>query len=123
MKRRNPLMKWNLVFSGGRDFTDREKFNSIIFILDLDGPGRPTEIHVGDCPTGLDAMVREVFVNAKVHVADWKMHGKSAGPKRNKAMLEAAGKHSILIAFPGGAGTFNCIRTAKQMGITAMWVE
>jgi hypothetical protein len=123
VKRDKPILKWSLVFTGGRTFKDQEKFNSIILVLDLDGPGRPTEIHVGDCPTGLDYMARGVFVEARVHVADWQKHGRAAGPIRNKAMLEAAGKHSLLVAFPGGRGTTDCVRQAKAMGITVLKVE
>lgn len=122
MKER-PLFEWNLVFTGGRDYLDIEQFNSILFVLDLDGPGRPTKIHVGDCPTGLDRMVRDAFVDAHVHNADWGKYGKGAGPKRNGEMLKAAGPHSLVIAFPGGFGTFNCIRQAMKLGLNVMVVE
>lgn len=47
--------------------------------------------------------------------ADWSKHGKAAGPIRNKNMLT----HSpdLVIAFPGGRGTANMIKQAKEQGI------
>lgn len=44
--------------------------------------------------------------------ADWKRHGTSAGPIRNRRMLEE-GKPDLVIAFPGGKGTANMIAQAR----------
>ena len=51
--------------------------------------------------------------------ADWKKHGKSAGPIRNRKML-TEGKPDIVIAFPGGRGTENMIALAEDAGITVI---
>lgn len=48
--------------------------------------------------------------------ADWNKHGKAAGPIRNKQMLEE-GKPDHVIAFPGGNGTKNMIKLAKDAGV------
>lgn len=48
--------------------------------------------------------------------ADWKTHGKAAGPIRNKQMLDE-GEPDLVIAFPGGAGTANMVKQAKDRGI------
>lgn len=47
--------------------------------------------------------------------ADWSI-GKSAGYVRNKKMLEE-GKPDLVIAFPGGRGTANMIKLAKEAGV------
>lgn len=47
--------------------------------------------------------------------ADWKTHGKAAGPIRNARMLEW--QPDLVIAFPGGSGTADMVRRAKASGI------
>jgi hypothetical protein len=47
--------------------------------------------------------------------ADWKRHGKSAGPLRNQEMLDAA--PDLVIAFPGGRGTADMVRRAKSVNV------
>lgn len=53
----------------------------------------------------------------KVYPADWERWGKSAGPIRNKQMLDD-GRPDLVIAFSGGHGTNNMIDQAKAAGIT-----
>lgn len=48
--------------------------------------------------------------------ADWKTHGKAAGPIRNQQMLDE-GKPDLVVAFPGGTGTADMIRRARKAGI------
>lgn len=47
--------------------------------------------------------------------ADWKTHGKAAGPIRNRQMAEYA---DALAVFHGGRGTANMVKTAKELGLT-----
>ncbi len=44
--------------------------------------------------------------------ADWKTHGKSAGPKRNIQMADYLTPQDIVILFPGGPGTMSMRNTA-----------
>lgn len=48
--------------------------------------------------------------------ANWREHGKSAGPRRNQMMLDE-GKPNLVLAFPGGAGTADMVRRAQAAGI------
>jgi hypothetical protein len=48
--------------------------------------------------------------------ADWELHGKAAGPKRNQRMIDE-GKPDIVVAFPGGTGTADMVMRAKAAGI------
>ena len=48
--------------------------------------------------------------------AEWTKHGKSAGPIRNRFMLDDFKPH-ILVAFPGGSGTADCVAAALSRGI------
>ena len=53
--------------------------------------------------------------------ADWKKHGKRAGPIRNQQMLDE-GKPDIVVAFPGGTGTADMVRRAKKAGVEVIEV-
>ena len=48
--------------------------------------------------------------------ADWKKHGKKAGVIRNQQMLDE-GKPDLVVAFPGGRGTADMVKRAKDAGI------
>ncbi|MFT5340028.1 MAG: hypothetical protein ACI9IO_001781 [Cyanobium sp.] len=63
--------------------------------------------------------------------ADWRRHGRAAGPIRNRELLElaisraealssAAAPVSVLVvAFPGGAGTASLVRDARRLAAHA----
>jgi hypothetical protein len=53
-------------------------------------------------------------INVTVFRANWKTHGKSAGPLRNVEMAKYA---DICILFPGGAGTQSMKKCARQYGL------
>lgn len=74
----------------------------------------------GGCPTGADHYA-ELWcalwaVPMKVFPADWKAHGKAAGPIRNRQM---AAEGDALIALWDGKsrGTANMIQEAKKRGL------
>lgn len=52
--------------------------------------------------------------------ADWDRHGVWAGPERNKRMVEW--KPDLVIAFPGGKGTANMVKQAREAGIKVIEV-
>jgi len=54
--------------------------------------------------------------------ADWKTHGKAAGPIRNKRMLDE-GKPDLVVAFPGGRGTSNMMMQARKAGVPVMEIK
>lgn len=81
-------------------------------------------VHVGDCWCGVDEYVqtacKEQNIRLKVFKADWKTHGKKAGPLRNGELLVGA---SMLIALPcspsegESRGTRDCMQQAQALGI------
>src|SRR3990172_2759618 len=76
------------------------------------------DIHIGDCPTGVDAFVRSYWPENQRQdfIADW-TKGLSAGPIRNGRMLQGC---EILIAFPAVGcqkGTMNAIEQAIRAGL------
>ena len=53
--------------------------------------------------------------------ANWKKHGKAAGPIRNQQMLEE-GKPDLVIAFPGETGTADMVERAHKAGVRVIEV-
>ncbi len=58
-------------------------------------------------------------IKPTVYRADWKQHGKAAGPIRNRKMLEE-GKPDLVIAFQGGKGTALMIALAREVGVRVL---
>jgi len=78
------------------------------------------EIIVGDA-SGVDQCVRELGhrhpeLPIRVYRADWKKHGKAAGPFRNLQMASYVSHdpHKACIAFPGGKGTASCVKACRK---------
>jgi hypothetical protein len=77
----------------------------------------------GACPTGADTMAAGFATmhgyRTEEHPADWDRFGKSAGPRRNQAMVDL-GAEICLAFFQHGAantGTSDCVRRAEAAGI------
>jgi hypothetical protein len=84
---------------------------------------RPIVVITGGCPTGADRMAEEWARRAGVEVevwpADWRAHGRAAGPIRNAAMVAAGARICLAFPLPGGRsrGTEGCIALAEAAGI------
>lgn len=108
---------------GGRDY---RKFGFLTETLDrLNREHAITAIIVGGAP-GADAFAEAWgdFWNKEVVVfpPDWAAQGRAAGPLRNARMI-AEGKPDLVVAFPGGAGTADCVRKARAAGIKVVEVS
>ena len=102
---------------GGRDFSDCG--------LVWDTLDKLARVEVIDCiiegdARGADriagAWAKRRRVDLKLFPANWLKHGKAAGPIRNQQMLDSA-KPDLVIAFPGGNGTADMVRRAREAGI------
>lgn len=60
-------------------------------------------------------------IKVDVYLAEWKTQGRSAGPKRNATML-ARSKPDLVVAFPGGKGTADCVKKARALNISVIEV-
>jgi hypothetical protein len=56
------------------------------------------------------------------YLADWKTHGKRAGPIRNQRMLDE-GRPQLVVAFPGGRGTADMVDRARAAGVSVRVVS
>lgn len=99
--------------------------------------GRPVERLLEGGATGIDSLTRtwayHHMLRVETHRADWrKLHecsdckhtGKGAGPCRNRRLVQRVqllvaqlGAPALCLAFPGGAGTADCVRRARAAGI------
>lgn len=107
-----------VVVTGGRNHEDRQRVFASLdcvhnqFTIDL--------MVQGGCQTGADLFARQwataAGVDCRTYAANWGAHGKAAGPIRNARMVEDS-KADVVLAFPGGAGTADCVRKAQAAGI------
>ncbi len=105
-----------ILVCGGRDFNDMGFASTF-----LDGINAisPIEMVIYGGAPGADMLGKFWAERTGIHSArveaQWQRYGKSAGPKRNAAMLLL--KPDLVVAFPGGVGTADMVRRAKGASI------
>lgn len=114
-KRRGGAVR--VLVCGGRNYDDRELVRIVLDRIHKETP--ITAIIHGAAPgadtlAGWWATVNEV--SNQDYPADWKKHGKAAGPIRNLQML-TEGRPDMVLAFPGGRGTANMVDQAILAGV------
>ena len=107
---------------GGRHYADRRLAHAE---MDRLAATRPVAAVITGGSPGADALAAE-WAKARgiEHLefpADWKRHGRAAGPIRNQQMLEE-GRPDLVIAFPGGAGTADMARRARAARVQVLTV-
>jgi hypothetical protein len=63
---------------------------------------------------GGESWAKKRGIPIKRFPADWKTHGRAAGPIRNRQMAEYA---DAVVLFPGGRGTGSMRREAERQGL------
>jgi hypothetical protein len=110
-----------VLICGGRDFNDRDFIHNTLCALTI--KRGPFTVVIHGAATGADheGMIWAQMMGIK-HLpmaADWRKHGKAAGPIRNQRMIDD-GKPDLVIAFPGGRGTADMVRRARSAKIEVM---
>jgi hypothetical protein len=109
---------------GGRDFDDKAvvwaELNAIHEEQD-----RITHLFHGNA-RGADTLASEWGRSAPGVIvcacpANWKKYGKRAGPIRNQHMLGQS--PDLVLAFPGGRGTADMVRRAKEAGVKVVEID
>ncbi|ABY99328.1 DUF2493 domain-containing protein [Pseudomonas shirazensis] len=114
-----------VIACGGRDFADGA---FVVSALDALHRKTPISVLLNGGATGADRHALMWAASAGVdHItyhANWKKHGKAAGPRRNTEMLKAAisigaqrGETVGLVAFAGGAGTADMKRQSQKANV------
>jgi hypothetical protein len=109
----------DVIVTGGRDYSDANMVEDVLDLFDIG-------LLIQGGASGADRLA-EMYADAhsieSVTIeADWDKHGRAAGPIRNKEMLKRY-PNAIVIAFPGGAGTQNCIKTAISLNMIVLEVK
>ncbi len=107
--------KLRILVCGGRDYVDAARVDEVLSQYH----GRIDYIVTGGAG-GADelgaAWARRNRLDLIVVNADWKKHGRAAGPVRNALMLKECSPH-LVVAFPGGRGTADMVRQASLAGV------
>lgn len=116
---------------GGRDFSSVDTWNwlernakdEIAHATGRYSPSLDALIHGGARGTdeGASQWGHSEGIKVLAFLADWKKHGKAAGPIRNQKMIDE-GRPDVVIAFPGGRGTADMVRRAHGAGIPVIEV-
>lgn len=108
-----------IIVTGGRHYQNENKLTETLDEL------KPSTIIQGGA-TGADLLARTYAlknnIQTKTYHADWTKHGRAAGPIRNREMLQE-NLDATVIAFEGGNGTRNCVKTAQLLGMRIIVVE
>ena len=108
-----------IVVTGGRDYDDETTVAIVLSWFAREG----LRVAHGDCPTGADALVkawcRVNGTTVAAYPAAWTTHGRAAGPLRNERMLTEE-RPDLVIAFPGGRGTGDCVTRAVAKNIPVL---
>lgn len=111
-----------VVVCGGRKYANRDKLYAVLDELRKHGE---MELGVGYDPKsptyqGADQLAYEWAkdrgVPGKAYPAHWQEHGNAAGPRRNQRMLDQF-RPELVVAFPGGRGTADCVQRAQSAKI------
>lgn len=110
--------EYRILIAGGRDF----RYQKFLFrTMDrlTESIDKPIVVIHGDAK-GADRLGRDwaKFRNHKIETfpANWKKHGRSAGPIRNQQMLDEGKPHKVVV-FPGGTGSEHMMNITENAQI------
>jgi len=112
-------MKNTVIVTGGRDYEDYAMVADVLDLFDAD-------LIIQGGAAGADRMARDYAYQNNIICetvkADWNKHGKAAGPIRNLEMLKKY-PNAVVVAFPGGKGTENCVKQAASLNMIVLTVH
>jgi hypothetical protein len=116
-----------VIVTGSRDWPDPKIVWSALDAIAIEAAGEPLVVVTGACRTGADAAAavwarraeRSGWqVTEEPHPADWDTLGRSAGPIRNRQMVEAGADLVLAFVGPGPSrGTRGTIALAVGAGL------
>ena len=115
-----------VIVCGGRNYNGDHEWNRVMEVLGRLHDQHPITAVIEGGATGADMLARSWAEMHKVKCvtvpADWKKHGPAAGPIRNLRMLTDFAP-DLGVAFPGGRGTADMMRQARDNGIDVQEVD
>lgn len=109
-----------IIVCGGRDYHDADHVEAFLDALDLERG--PLTVITGGA-RGADYCAKAwAYRRGRPFLevpARWDIHGKSAGPIRNRLMADEQ-KPDAVVKFPGGRGTTDMVNVAVERGLTVI---
>ncbi|MGK0392582.1 MAG: hypothetical protein ACJA0B_000737 [Alcanivorax borkumensis] len=109
--------KMRILVCGGRDFDNQALLARTLNRLHRDNT---LSLLIHGNASGADRLAgqwaHDHGIDQVSYPANWKAHGRAAGPMRNRRMLHH-GRPQAVIAFPGGRGTAHMVALAEQAGL------
>jgi len=115
-------MTVRIIVCGGRHFNDDVMLSWVLTYVHV----RRYIIEViHGAASGADSLAgqwaRQNLATVTPVPADWRTHGRAAGPLRNREMLKL--NPDGVVAFPGGRGTADMVAAAKDAGVPVLMAE
>lgn len=108
---------------GGRDYDNESRVKNVLDLIH-ENRGPITHVIHGNA-AGADTLADQWAWKKGIQVvacdANWGVFKKGAGHERNTRMLDLY--PVLVVAFPGGAGTGDCVSQAQRRGIEVQLVD
>lgn len=107
-----------VIIAGGRDyvFTDQDEAD-LDRLYDQIGITEVVSGRARGADTCGEEWARKRGLPVTPFPANWKLHGRAAGPIRNEEMARYVGAAGAVVLLPGGTGTQNMHEQAKKHGL------
>lgn len=119
-----------ILVTGGRDFTSYDQRMWLYAGLELLRSMQPIVEIIEGGAAGADTVACNYALWRRAHGdsitlttvnAQWRKHGKGAGPIRNREMIKLA--PDLVLVCPGGRGTADMVEVAKAAGVRRVYLE
>lgn len=108
-----------ILVCGGRKFFNWEEVRAALD--DFHFVGGPISCLVQGGAAGADRLAKHWAslrgIQCLEYPANWKEYGREAGMRRNRQMLDENPDIHVVLAFPGGPGTFGMCQEARRRGL------
>lgn len=111
------MEEFKVIIAGGRNYDNYSQLRSFCLVALARYWDNALVVVSGGC-SGADTLGERFAHDFGWRIvrfaAAWGVHGKAAGPIRNRAMAAYA---DALVVFPGGCGTHDMVRAAQGAGL------
>jgi hypothetical protein len=108
---------FRVLVTGSRDWEDVAAVRAEFDVI-AQHEGKEVVLVSGNCPNGADKIAEDLASEygwtLELHPADWQTHGKSAGFKRNTAMVETGVQYCLAFIKNESAGASHTAKKARE---------